>query len=105
VVPKLADIDHARHHQVESELANKRCSNSRAESTQYYRSFAINTWMSAGESVILHPDDELPDWLPTHSPARLGTLELPDVEQFIEMGEAMRAQHDHQWAADADPEP
>ncbi|MFY1574761.1 DUF4238 domain-containing protein [Verrucosispora sp. WMMD703] len=74
-----------------------------APTTQYYRSFAINTWLSAEELVILHPDDELPDWLAAHRPARLGTLELPDVAQFIEMGEAMRAHHDRQRAADPAP--
>jgi uncharacterized protein DUF4238 len=67
--------------------------------TQQYRSFSINTWLTAEEFVILHPDDELPDWLPPNRPVRLGTLELPDVEQFIEMGDAMRAHRDRERQA------
>jgi hypothetical protein len=73
--------------------------------TQYHRLFAINTWMSAEEFVILHPDDELPDWLPTQRPARVGTLELPDVQRFIEIGKAMQTHRDRLQAEGADPAP
>ncbi|MEU4681387.1 hypothetical protein [Micromonospora sp. NPDC023737] len=47
--------------------------------------------MSAEELLILHPDDELPGWLPAYREARLGTLGLGDIQQFIDIGEAWRA--------------
>jgi hypothetical protein len=58
--------------------------------TLLYRSFAINTWVTAEEIVIMHPDDELPDWLPANRSAQLGNLDLPDIQQFIDMGDQFR---------------
>ncbi|MEV4513794.1 DUF4238 domain-containing protein [Dactylosporangium sp. NPDC049525] len=62
-------------------------------STLLYRSFAINAWAAAEEIVIMHPGDELPDWLPATRPAHLGNLDLPDIQRFIDMGEQFRRRH------------
>ncbi|SIR32909.1 hypothetical protein [Micromonospora avicenniae] len=73
-----------------------------APTTQYHRWFLAHTWMSAEELLILHPDDELPDWLPVYREARLGTLGLPDIQQFIDIGEAWRTHRNRsQPAAEA----
>ncbi|WP_327651984.1 DUF4238 domain-containing protein [Micromonospora aurantiaca] len=70
-----------------------------APTTQYHRWFLAHTWMSAEELLILHPDDELPDWLPAYREARLGTLGLPDIQQFIDIGEAWRTHQDRSQPA------
>ena len=58
--------------------------------TQLFKGAMANTWQHADEMLIHHPGDELPPWLPSRSPA-LGTLELPDIEQFVEIGEGLRS--------------
>jgi hypothetical protein len=72
--------------------------------TQYHQLFTTTTWLSAEEFVILHPDDELPESLPEQRPVMLGTLDLPDIQQFIEMGEGMRA-HRNRWSGEHGSDP
>lgn len=62
----------------------------KAPSTLLFKGAAANTWQHAGEILIHHPDDELPLWLPPR-PATAGTLELPDIEQFIKIGDGLRS--------------
>ncbi|GIH16153.1 DUF4238 domain-containing protein [Rugosimonospora africana] len=73
-----------------------------APTTQYHRWFTTQAWMCAEEFLIMHPDDEVPDRLPSQREPQLGTLGLPAVQQFIEIGEAWHARRDHAWAAEAD---
>jgi hypothetical protein len=70
--------------------------------TQYYRWFVVQSWTNAEELLILHPDDDLPNWLPARLQARLGTLDLPDVQQFIDIGEAWPARREQQERSDHD---
>ena len=61
-----------------------------APSTLLGRGTVGNTWRCAGEILIHHPDDELPPWLPSRR-ATAGTLELPDIDQFIKIGDGFRS--------------
>jgi hypothetical protein len=58
--------------------------------TQLFKGSAANTWLHAGEILIHHPHDKVPQWLPPRPPAQ-GALELPDIQQFIEIGHGLRS--------------